>query len=259
MIGPQAGGGFLSPQPQQPQMQPGAGQYDDWSMQNQAQQMALMHAMHGMLAQQGQGNLQTGGMALARGANQALGNPIGQVLRPVGNAIQSGASGIRNLVSGAAPQSYTQGGATTLAAGSPGLSGGAASSAPSTAGAGTSAVLDSNASTLGQLTPALSLAGSAYSAYAGVNAATRTTENLHQALSYGISDEEEAKLRQEQFDKGIGSFGVGSALGLLGGGILGAAAGGAGGATQAYNAYDKPSDAWHAFTDLPSHPMSAFK
>lgn len=270
-MGPQAGGGFISPSPQQPQ---GGDHYADWSMQNQAQQEALMHAMHGMLGQQGQQNVQTAGEGLARGANQAFGNPVGQLLRPIGQAVRSGAGAVRSGLgfgSQAPAQSYTMGGQTTLGASAAPGAGTAASSLSGASSLPAEAAGPASASvaapTLGSyVAPALSLVGSGYAAYAGIENANRATGNLHQAISYGLSPEQEAQLRQEQFDKGIGSFGVGSGVGALGGflsagpvgAVIGGVAGGAGGATQAYNAYDNPHDAFKAFADLPRHPLSAF-
>jgi hypothetical protein len=270
-FGPQAGSGFMSPTPQQPMgMDPMA----DWTMQNDARQQALMHGMRGMLNNQYQGNLQGAGMMGARVANQGLGNPIGQALAPVGQAVRSGASALKGLAGFGAQQSYNVGGPTTLGATSAssagltagqGLSTGAGpgtypaaggSLAGDTAGAG-----GSGAGSL--LGPALTYAGAAYAGYSGITGAQARTDRLHEAISYGMSDEDAAALKQKTFNAGVHDSGIGALTGAAGGflgagpvgAVVGGIGGGIGGAAQAWQSADSGSERWEMQKEFQKNPF----
>lgn len=250
-FGPQAGSGYLAPTPQQPQpMDP----YQQWSMQNQASHEAMMQAMGGGFDQQYRGNLQGLGMLGARGANTALGNPIGSVLRPVGAAVKNAASSLL----GSAPQSYTVGGPTTLGSAS------VAQAGLSNAGeqAATSAAEDAGPSLLGVAGQGLGIAALGYGAYSGFHSGQEAIRRLHEAQSYGLSPEQEAKLRMDTFRSGAQSSVIGSVGGALGGssygpiGIAaGAALGGAPGAIQAWQSADSGGDRWEMQKQFQRNPF----
>lgn len=253
-FGPQAGSGFMSPTPQQPM---GMDPNQQWAMQDAARQQAMMYGMRGMLNNQYSGNAQSLGMSGARLGNSALGNPLGSVLRPVGQAVKSAASG---LLGTGAQQSYNVGGATTLGNASANAAGLTASQ---TAGsqAATSAA-QSSPSLLGVAGQGLGIAAAGYGAYAGFTGAQKSLDNLHTALSYGLSPEHEAELRQATFRSGAQSAAVGGIAGGLSGSsygpygaVVGAALGGAPGAYQAWQSADSGGERFEAQKQFQRNPF----
>lgn len=249
-FGPQAGSGYLSPTPQQPMpMDP----YQQWSMQNQASHEAMMQAMGGGFDQQYRGNLQGLGMSGAKLGNTLAGNPMASLLRPIGSAVKSAASSLL----GNAPQSYTVGGTTTLGANSvaqAGLSNGEQ--------AAVSAVNDASPSILGVAGQGLGLAALGYGTYSGFHSGAEAIRRLHEAQSYGLSPEQESKLKMDTFRSGA----QGSAVGALGGGLAGAsygpwgiaagaALGGAPGAVQAWQSADDSGDRWEMQKQFQRNPF----